>query len=152
MKSDNLTQLSGLLIIDVITNEKKSFAAFTIGRKVGEDTHYMNSIAFPNLKFKIPFDILTLGNSIFVAGYLNSNKHIEGVSPSWPDHFTVMAGPDRIQILIPDYKNAWHLDTSVIAGLTGNHQQYQAHIRYFLIDSQTGYRSREQQISVRFEV
>ncbi len=80
MKSDNLTQLSGLLIIDVITNEKKSFAAFTIGRKVGEDTLYMNSIAFPNLKFKIPFDILTLGNSIFVAGYLNSNKHIEGVS------------------------------------------------------------------------
>ena len=50
--------------------------------------------------------------------------------------------PDRILVLIPDYKNAWHLDIS----------EYQAHIRYFLIDSQTGYRSREQQISVRFKV
>ena len=50
--------------------------------------------------------------------------------------------PDRIQVLIPDYKNAWHLDLT----------EYQAHIRYFLIDSQTGYRSREQQISVRFEI
>jgi len=49
---------------------------------------------------------------------------------------------DRIQVLIPDYKNAWHLDLT----------EYQAHIRYFLIDSQTGYRSREQQISVRFEI
>ena len=63
-----------------------------------------------------------------------------------------MADPDRIQILIPDYKNAWHLDTSFIAGLADNHQQYRAHIRYFLIDSQTGYRSWEQQISVRFEI
>lgn len=60
--------------------------------------------------------------------------------------------PDGIQVLIPDYKNAWHLDTSVTAGLTGNHQQYQAHIRCFLIDSKTGYRSRERQIYVRFEV
>ena len=49
---------------------------------------------------------------------------------------------DRIQVLIPDYKNAWHLDLT----------EYQAHIRYFLIDSQTGYRSREQQISMRFKV
>ena len=75
MKSDNLTQLSGLLIIDVITNEKKSFAAFTIGRKVGEDTLYMNSIAFPNQKFKIPFDILAKGNEVFVAGYLRPNNY-----------------------------------------------------------------------------
>ena len=62
MKSDNLVQLSGFLTKDVITNEKKSFAAFTIGRKVGEDTLYMNCIAFPNQKFKIPFDILAKGN------------------------------------------------------------------------------------------
>ena len=46
MKSDNLVQLSGFLTKDVITNEKKSFAAFTIGRKVEEDTLYMNCIAF----------------------------------------------------------------------------------------------------------
>ena len=51
MKSDNLVQLSGFLTKDVITNEKKPFAAFTIGRKVGEDTLYMNCIAFPNQKF-----------------------------------------------------------------------------------------------------
>ena len=62
MKSDNLVQLSGFLTKDVITNEKKSFAAFTIGRKVGEDTLYMNCIAFPNQKFKIPFDNLAKGN------------------------------------------------------------------------------------------
>lgn len=71
MKSDNLIQLSGFLTKDVITNEKKSFAAFTIGRKVGEDTLYMNCIAFPNQKFKIPFDILAKGNEVFVAGYLS---------------------------------------------------------------------------------
>ena len=64
MKSDNLVQLSGFLTKDVITNEKKSFAAFTIGRKVGEDTLYMNCIAFPNKKFKIPFDILAKGNEV----------------------------------------------------------------------------------------
>ena len=64
MKSDNLVQLSGFLTKDVITNEKKSFAAFTIGRKVGEDTLYMNCIAFPNQKFKIPFDILAKGNEV----------------------------------------------------------------------------------------
>ena len=46
MKSDNLIQLSGFLTKDVITNEKKSFAAFTIGRKVGEDTLYMNCIVY----------------------------------------------------------------------------------------------------------
>ena len=56
-------------------NEKKSFAAFTIGRKVGEDTLYMNCIAFPNQKFKIPFDILAKGNEVFVAGYLRPNKY-----------------------------------------------------------------------------
>ena len=77
-----------------------------------------------------------------------------GIRPGLMRSFLSMPteSPDRIQVLIPDYKNAWHLDTSVIAGLTGNHQQYQSHIRYFLIDSQTGYRSREQQISVRFKV
>ena len=77
-----------------------------------------------------------------------------GIRPGLMRSFLSMQteSPDRIQVLIPDYKNAWHLDTSVIAGLTGNYQQYQAHIRYFLIDSQTGYRSREQQISVRFEI
>ena len=77
-----------------------------------------------------------------------------GIRPGLMRSFLSMQteSPDRIQVLIPDYKNAWHLDSSVIAGLTGNHQQYQAHIRYFLIDSQTGYRSREQQISVRFEI
>ena len=64
MKSDNLVQLSGFLTEDVITNEKKSFAAFTIGRKVGEDTLYMNCIAFPNQKFKIPFDILAKDNEV----------------------------------------------------------------------------------------
>lgn len=64
MKSDNLVQLSGFLTKDVITNEKKSFAAFIIGRKVGEDTLYMNCIAFPNKKFKIPFDILAKGNEV----------------------------------------------------------------------------------------
>ena len=64
MKSDNLVQLSGFLTKDVITNEKKSFATFTIGRKVGEDTLYMNCIAFPNQKFKIPFDILAKGNEV----------------------------------------------------------------------------------------
>ena len=52
MKSDNLVQLSGFLTKDVITNEKKSFAAFTIGRKVGEDTLYMN---FP-VKIQIKLD------------------------------------------------------------------------------------------------
>ena len=75
MKSDNLVQLSGFLTKDVITNEKKSFAAFTIGRKVGEDTLYMNCIAFPNQKSKIPFDILAKGNEVFVAGYLRPNKY-----------------------------------------------------------------------------
>ena len=75
MKSDNLVQLSGFLTKDVITNEKKSFAAFTIGRKVGENTLYMNCIAFPNQKFKIPFDILAKGNEVFVAGYLRPNKY-----------------------------------------------------------------------------
>ena len=58
MKSDNLIQLSGFLTKDVITNEKNSFAAFTIGRKIGEETMYMSCIAFPSQKFKIPFDIL----------------------------------------------------------------------------------------------
>lgn len=38
MKSDNLIQLSGFLTKDVITNKKKSFAAFTIGRKATADT------------------------------------------------------------------------------------------------------------------
>lgn len=71
MKSDNLIQLSGFLTKDVITNEKKSFAAFTIGRKIGEETMYMSCIAFPSQKFKIPFDILAKGNEVFVAGYLN---------------------------------------------------------------------------------
>ena len=75
MKSDNLVQLSGFLTKDVITNEKKSFAAFTIGRKVGEDTLYMNCISFHNQKFKIPFDILAKGNEVFVAGYLRPNKY-----------------------------------------------------------------------------
>lgn len=85
-----------------------------------------------------------------------------GIRPGLMRSFLSMQteSPDGIQVLIPDYKNAWYLDTSVIPGsdrpsvipgLTGDHQQYQAHIRYFLIDSQTGYRSREQQISVRFE-
>ncbi len=64
MKSDNLVQLSGFLTKDVITNEKKSYAAFSIERKVGEDTLYMNCIAFPNKKFKIPFDILAKGNEV----------------------------------------------------------------------------------------
>lgn len=73
-----------------------------------------------------------------------------GIRPGLMRSFLSMQteSPDRIQVLIPDYKNAWHLETSVIAGLTDNHQQYQAHIRYFLIGSQTGYRSWEQQISV----
>ena len=75
MKSDNLVQLSGFLTKDVITNENKSYAAFSIGRKVGEDTLYMNCIAFPNQKFKIPFDILAKGNEIFVAGYLRPNEY-----------------------------------------------------------------------------
>ena len=47
MKSDNLVQLSGFLTKDVITNEKKSFAAFTIGRKVGIDdciTYILNTV------------------------------------------------------------------------------------------------------------
>ena len=64
MKSDNLIQLSGFLTKDVITNEKKSFAAFTIGRKIGEETMYMSCIAFPSQKFKIPFDILAKGNEV----------------------------------------------------------------------------------------
>ena len=64
MKSDNLVQLSGFLTKDLITNEKKSYAAFSIGRKVGGDTLYMNCIAFPNKKFKIPFDILAKGNEV----------------------------------------------------------------------------------------
>ena len=75
MKSDNLIQLSGFLTKDVITNEKKSFAAFTIGRKVGDDTFYMNCIAFPSQKFKIPFEILAKGNEVFVAGYLRPNNY-----------------------------------------------------------------------------
>ena len=49
---------------------------------------------------------------------------------------------ELVAFLIPNYKETWHLDLT----------EYQAHIRYFLIDSQTGYRSREQQISVRFEI
>ena len=67
-----------------------------------------------------------------------------GIRPGLMRSFLSMQteSPNRIQILIPDYKNAWHLDLT----------EYQAHIRYFLIDSQTGYRSREQQISVRFKV
>ena len=67
-----------------------------------------------------------------------------GIRPGLMRSFLSMPteSPERIQILIPDYKNAWHLDLT----------EYQAHIRYFLIDSQTGYRSREQQISVRFEI
>ena len=36
MKSDNLVQLSGFLTKDLITNEKKSYAAFSIERKVGK--------------------------------------------------------------------------------------------------------------------
>ena len=75
MKSDNLIQLSGFLTKDVITNEKKSFAAFTIGRKVGDDTFYMNCIAFPSQKSKIPFEILAKGNEVFVAGYLRPNNY-----------------------------------------------------------------------------
>lgn len=75
MKSDNLIQLSGFLTKDVITNEKKSFAAFTIGRKIGEETMYMSCIAFPSQKFKIPFDILAKGNEVFVAGYLRPNNY-----------------------------------------------------------------------------
>lgn len=73
-KSDNLTQMPGLLTKDVSTNEKMSFAAFTIGRKVGDDTLYMNCIAFTNKKFKIPFDTLANGNEVFAAGYLRHNK------------------------------------------------------------------------------
>lgn len=67
-----------------------------------------------------------------------------GIRPGLMRSFLSMQteSPDRIQILIPDYKNAWHLDLL----------EYQAHIRYFLIDSHTGYRSREMQISVRFEI
>ena len=67
-----------------------------------------------------------------------------GIRPGLMRSFLSMQteSPNRIQVLIPDYKNAWHLDLT----------EYQAHIRYFLIDSQTGYRSREQQISVRFEI
>ena len=79
MKSDNLVQLSGFLTKDVITNEKKSFAAFTIGRKVGEDTLYMNCIAFPNQKF----DILAKGNEVFVAGYLRPNKYTKDVKTTY---------------------------------------------------------------------
>ena len=65
-----------------------------------------------------------------------------GIRPGLMRSFLSMQteSPDRIQVLIPDYKNAWHLDLT----------EYQAHIRYFLIDSQTGYRSREQQISLLF--
>ena len=50
--------------------------------------------------------------------------------------------PERIALLIPDHKETWHLDLP----------EYQAHIRYFLTDTKTGYRSQEKQISVRFEV
>ena len=75
MKSDNLVQFSGYLTKDVITNEKRSYAAFSLGRKVGEEMLYMNCIAFPNQKFKIPFDILAKGNEVFVAGYLRPNKY-----------------------------------------------------------------------------
>ena len=67
-----------------------------------------------------------------------------GIRPGLMRSFLSMPteSPDRILVLIPDYKNTWNLDLS----------EYQAHIRYFLIDSETGYRSREQQISMRFEV
>ena len=67
-----------------------------------------------------------------------------GIRPGLMRSFLSMPteSPDRILVLIPDYKNIWNLDLS----------EYQAHIRYFLIDSETGYRSREQQISMRFEV
>ena len=85
MKSDNLVQLSGFLTKDVITNEKKSFAAFTIGRKVGEDTLYMNCIAFPNQKFKIPFDILakeTKSLSLATSGLTNTPKTARPHTPS----------------------------------------------------------------------
>ena len=94
-----------------------------------------------------------------------------GIRPGLMRSFLSMCSDDtsrRIFIHIPNYKTLWKLDTpviadpnhtdipgtypTVIAGLTGNLPQYQAHIRYFLIDSETGYRSREQHISVRFEV
>lgn len=67
-----------------------------------------------------------------------------GIRPGLMRSFLSMPteSPDRILVLIPDYKNTWHLDFT----------EFQAHIRYFLIDSETGYRSREQQISMRFEV
>ena len=49
---------------------------------------------------------------------------------------------ELVAFLIHDYKTLWNL----------NLPEYKAHIRYFLIDSQTGYRTHWKQISVGFQV
>ena len=133
----------------------KPFPQFSItllsAIQIEEDLLLSFNLVIPGLA---PHVIPGLAGNLHPVLKLHLTHPSGGIRPGLMRSFLTMQteSPDRIQILIPDYKNAWHLDTSVIAGLADNHQQYQAHIRYFLIDSQTGYRSREQQISVRFKV
>ena len=42
-----------------------------------------------------------------------------------------------VEICLPDYQKSWRLES----------QESQAHMRYFLLDTETGYRSKYSQIS-----
>ena len=47
-----------------------------------------------------------------------------------------------VRVVVPDYINVWDLDLS----------EYTAHCRVFLIDSETGYRSKYHSISFAFQL
>ena len=73
MKSDNLVQLSGFLTKDLITNEKKSYAAFSIERKVGK-IHSIWTVSHSltrSSRFRSTSSQKVTKYEVFVAGYLN---------------------------------------------------------------------------------
>lgn len=74
MKSDNLIQISGYLPKDAVTNDKRTFASFTIGHKSGNETMFFNCVVFSK-ETAIPFDLLKSGMEIFVKGHLRPNTY-----------------------------------------------------------------------------
>lgn len=78
--SENSFTMTGRLVKDVVTNESKSFARFTLAHNFGKDMDalFTDVVAFAKNGKKdvdIPFDILVKGAKIRVSGFMRPNNH-----------------------------------------------------------------------------
>ena len=78
--SENAFTLTGRLVKDVVTNDDKKYARFTIAHNFGKDMDalFTDCVAFAKNGKKdidIPFDLLKKGAMVRVAGFLRPNNH-----------------------------------------------------------------------------